>query len=647
MMRSDFIPTQPEDLDGPLDYVLVTGDSYVDHPSFGTALIGRYLQSLGYTCGIIAQPEYHSKDEFMRLGRPKLGFMIAAGNMDSMVSNYTSSKKKRNQDYYAPKMEAGHRPDRATIVYCNRVREAFPHVPIIIAGVEASLRRFAHYDYWEDKVRRSMLVDAGADMLIYGMAERATKEVCARMRRGERLSEIRGVPGTCYLADEVPEGVLEIASYEEVAADKKVYAECFAIQYLEQDPIRGRSLAQKHGDKYVVVEKPAMPLNRQELDDLAKLKFMRTWHPDYDAAGGIPAVQEVKFSITANRGCFGECAFCALTFHQGKIVQSRSVESIVEEAKELTKLPDFKGYIHDIGGPTANFMRPACDRQLKNGTCRGKRCLSPKPCPNLKVDHSEYLKALEEVRKLPGVKKVFVRSGVRFDYALLDRSDRFIWELCRNHVSGQLRIAPEHVAPGVLRLMGKPECQIFNNFEKKFKAVNETLGKDQYMVSYFMSSHPGSTLKEAVELAEYMRDHHINPDQVQDFYPTPGTRATTMYYTGYDPMTMEKVYVPRTYEEKAMQRALLQFRNPKNFDLVRKALHICGREDLIGFGSKCLVPSKGRGRELERKADGREKSRRPVRAGEKAQGTGGKPVSSGKKTPRYARKNQKAKKSKN
>ncbi len=657
-MRSDFIPTQAADIDGPLDFILVSGDAYVDHPSFGTALIGRYLQSLGYTCGIIAQPEFHSKDDFMRLGRPKLGFMIAAGNMDSMVSNYTSSKKKRNQDYFSPKMEAGHRPDRATIVYCNRVREAFPHVPIIIAGVEASLRRFAHYDYWDDKVRRSLLVDAGADMLIYGMAERATKEVCRRMAEGERLSEIQGVPGTCYMTDELPDGVMEIPSYEAVCEDKKTYAECFAMQYLEHDPIRGRSLAQRHGEKYVVVEKPAMPLNRKELDELAKLKYMRTWHPDYDDVGGIAAIQEVKFSITANRGCFGECAFCALAFHQGKIVQSRSVESIVEEAKELTKLPDFKGYIHDIGGPTANFMRPACDKQLKLGTCKGKRCLSPKPCPNLKVDHREYLQALEAVRSLPGIKKVFVRSGVRFDYALLDRSDQFIWELCRNHVSGQLRIAPEHVAPGVLNLMGKPDCSVFGSFEQKFERVNEKLGKDQYIVSYFMSSHPGSTLKEAVQLAEYMRDHRINPDQVQDFYPTPGTRATTMYYTGYDPMTMKQVYVPKSYEEKAMQRALLQYRNPQNHDLVRKALMLCGREDLIGYGPRCLVPPKGgrSGANAGVQSAGRQGSTAKDRSGSKPlsrKNDGGytgvkakqaqeKPA---KKTPRYAQK-AKAKKAK-
>ncbi len=629
-MRSDFIPTQPEDIREPLDFILVTGDAYVDHPSFGTALIGRYLQSLGYTCGIIAQPEYHSKDDFMRLGRPRLGFMVAAGNMDSMVSNYTSSKKKRSQDFFSPRNEAGHRPDRATIVYCNRVREAFPHTQIIIAGVEASLRRFAHYDYWEDRVRRSILIDSGADMLIYGMAERATKEVCRRLSAGERLSQIHGVPGTCYLSPKLPEHVMEIPGYDEVAADKKVYAQCFATQYLEQDPIRGRSLGQKHGNQYVIVEKPAMPLDRQELDELSRLHYERTWHPDYDKAGGIAALQEVKFSITANRGCFGECAFCALTFHQGRIVQSRSVESIVEEAKELTKLPDFKGYIHDIGGPTANFMRPACDAQLKRGTCRGKRCLSPTPCSQLKVDHSEYLTALEAVRRLPGVKKVFVRSGVRFDYALLDHSDRFMRELCQHHVSGQLRVAPEHVAHGVLSLMGKPDCQVFNRFEQMFYDINHKLGKDQYIVSYFMSSHPGSTLREAVQLAEYMRDHHINPKQVQDFYPTPGTRATTMYYTGYDPLTMQRVYVPKTYEEKAMQRALLQYRDPKNHALVRKALRLAHREDLIGYDRRCLVPPEPAEREKGNRR----------RTGGAAQRPASKSAAApqGKKTPRYAKK---------
>lgn len=590
MQRRDFIPTQPQDVNGPLDYILVTGDAYVDHPSFGTALIGRFLQHLGYSVGIIAQPEYHTKDAFMRLGRPVYGFMVAAGNMDSMVSNYTSSKKRRNQDYYSPGMKPGLRPDRATIVYCNRLREAYPGVPLIIAGIEASLRRFAHYDYWNDKVRRSMLVDAGADMLIYGMAEHATEEVCRRMAAGERLSEIRGVPGTCYMSDTVPEWAVEIPGYEEVCADKKVYAQCFGTQYLEQDPIRGRSLAQRHGDKYVVVEKPAMPMNRQELDELAELPFTRQWHPDYDAEGGIPALQEIKFSLSANRGCFGECAFCALTFHQGRIVQSRSIESLVREAELLTKLPDFKGYIHDVGGPTANFMRPACDKQLTSGTCRGKRCLSPKPCPNLKVDHSEYIRALQAIRSIPGVKKVFVRSGVRFDYAMLDPSDRFIRELCSYHVSGQLRVAPEHVAPAVLNLMGKPDCAMFTAFEKKFTAVNEKLGKKQYLVSYYMSSHPGSTLKEAICLAEYMRDHHIQPEQVQDFYPTPGTRATCMYYTGYDPLTLKKVYVPKSYEEKAMQRALLQYRNPANHELVRKALLRGGRADLIGYGPHALVP---------------------------------------------------------
>lgn len=591
MDRNKFLPTKASDVSGQLDFILVSGDAYVDHPSFAPALIGRFLESLGYSVGIIAQPDFHTKDDFARLGRPRLAFVASAGNMDSLVCNYTAAKKKRNQDYFSPGMQAGLRPDRATIVYCNRIREAFPNVPVMIAGIEASLRRFAHYDYWDDKVRRSILIDSGADLLIYGMAEHAVATVAKRLAAGERLSQIRGIPGTCYLANELPEGHVEIPSYEEVCEDKLAYAKAFGTEWREQDPIRGKDLAQKHREKYVVVERPAMPLNREELDALARLPFTREAHPDYDDAGGIPALEEVRFSLSANRGCFGECAFCALAFHQGRIVQSRSCESLVEEAKLLTKLPDFKGYIHDVGGPTANFMRPACDEQLKRGTCPGKRCLSPKPCENLIVDHSEYVKVLKELRKIPGVKKVFVRSGVRFDYAALDPSDEFMKELVEYHVSGQLRVAPEHVSHEVLQLMGKPDCEMFGAFEKRFDRVNRESGNPkQFLVSYYMSSHPGSTLKSAVELAEYMRDKHIQPDQVQDFYPTPGTRATCMYYTGYDPMTLKKVYVPRSYEEKQMQRALLQYRNPANYELVRKALVKCGREDLIGYGPHALIP---------------------------------------------------------
>lgn len=591
MKQVPFIPMTRQELGGKQpDFILVCGDAYVDHPSFGHAIAGRYLQSLGYTVGMIAQPDWHSCADFMRLGRPRLAFIAAAGNIDSMVNHYTAAKKRRSEDYYSPGKKAGLRPDRATIVYCNRIREAYDHAPIIIAGIEASLRRFAHYDYWDDAVRRSILVDSGADLLIYGMAEHAMEAVSKRLAQGERLGRIHGVAGTCYLSDEKPADAIEIESFEQVKADKRAYAKCFGTQYVQQDPIRGKTLVQKHGAQYLVAEKPAMPLTTAELDALSRLPYNRTWHPSYDADGGVPAIEEVKFSITANRGCYGECAFCALTFHQGRIVQARSTESIVEEAKLLTQLPDFKGYIHDIGGPTANFSGPACDKQLQHGACANRRCLSPKPCPNLKVDHTPYLRTLAAVRSLPGVKKVFVRSGVRFDYAMLDRSDRFLRELVEYHVSGQLKVAPEHVSPNVLNLMGKPNCEVFTAFCAKYDQINQKLGKKQFMVPYFMSSHPGSTLNDAVTLALYMRDHHIRPEQVQDFYPTPGTRATCMYHTGLDPLTLKPVYVPKTYEEKRMQRALLQYTRPENQALVRKALTLCGREDLIGYGRQCLVP---------------------------------------------------------
>ena len=591
-MRSDFLPTQKADVKGggQVDFVIVSGDAYVDHPSFGTAIIGRYLQRLGHSVGIIAQPDWHSKQDFMRFGRPKLAFLVAAGNVDSMVNHYTASKKRRSEDFYSPGMKAGRRPDRATIVYCNRVREAFSNAPIVIAGVEASLRRFAHYDYWDDKVRRSILVDSGADMLIYGMAEHAVKAIAQRLADGERIGALDGIAGTCYLRPNLPEGATEVASFEEVTADKKAYAKAFAAQYVHHDPIRGKKVAQKHGDSYLIAEKPAMPLNRAEMDDLATLKYMRTWHPDYDDDGGVPAITEVKFSIAANRGCYGECAFCALAFHQGRIVQSRSTESIVKEAELLSKLPDFKGYIHDVGGPTANFTKPACPNQLKNGACAGKRCLAPTPCKNLVVDHSEYVNTLRAVRKIPKIKKVFVRSGVRFDYIMLDKSKTFLKELSEHHISGQLKVAPEHVSPGVLKLMGKPDCSVFTAFKGEYENINKKMGKNQYLVPYFISGHPGSTLKDAIALAEYMRDNRIRPEQVQDFYPTPGTRATCMYYSGIDPMTMKTVYVPKDYEEKRLQRALLQYHRKENHALVRKALDSAGRGDLIGFGGKCLVP---------------------------------------------------------
>ena len=591
MDRKDFLPTQKEDIgDSQLDFILVTGDAYVDHPSFGTALIGRYIQDMGFSVGVIAQPDYTSTEDFARLGRPKYCFMVASGNMDSMVNNYTSAKKRRSEDLYSPNGEAGKRPDRAVIVYCNRINEAFPHAQIIIAGIEASLRRFAHYDYWSNKVRNSILIDSGADMLIYGMAENATREVVLRLAAGEKLSEITGVAGTCYTLPYVPDYCVEIPSAREVKNDKRAFAEAFATQYLEQDPIRGRSIAQFHDKKYVIAEKPAMPLTQKEFDRIYELFFTRTWHPDYDKYGGIPALAEVKFSVTHNRGCFGECAFCSLAFHQGRIIQTRSTDSVIKEVKYLSKLPDFKGYIHDIGGPTANFSHTACDKQRKYGTCRGKRCLSPTPCEHLNTDHRPFLRTLREARKVPGVKKVFIRSGIRFDYALYDKDHEFIKELCKYHVSGRLKVAPEHISDHVLNIMGKPSCAVFEKFESEFHKASHEAGLNQFLVSYYISSHPGSRLTDAVALAEYMRDHDIHPEQVQDFYPTPGTLATCMYYTGLDPLTMKPVYTAKSAEEKQMQRALLQYRYPQNHDLVRKALVKCHRKDLIGFGKKCLVP---------------------------------------------------------
>ncbi|MBE5761525.1 MAG: YgiQ family radical SAM protein [Clostridiales bacterium] len=595
MSNIAFIPTTKEELGGAQpDFILVSGDAYVDHPSFGAALIGRFLQSKGFSVALISQPGWQDGSDFESLGMPKLAFMVAAGNMDSLVNHYTSAKKPRKQDMYSPGGKAGHRPDRATIVYCNKIRQVFPGAPIIIAGIEASLRRFAHYDYWSDKVRQSILVDSGADMLIYGMAEHASLEVGKRLRNGEKLSEISGVPGTCHMKREMPEGAIEIASFDEVKTDKTAYAKAFSTQYREHDPIRGRTLAQKHGTRgYLIAEKPAMPLSRSELDELYSLEYTYKWHSKYDKDGGVPALSEIKFSITYNRGCYGECAFCALAFHQGRIVQSRSVGSVVQEAKRLMKLPDFKGYIHDIGGPTANFSKPACREQLKRGACAGKRCLSPVPCKNLEAGHTDYVNTLKAVREIPGIKKVFVRSGVRFDYALLDKNDRFIRDLCKYHVSGQLRVAPEHVSKNVLDLMGKPPCEVFDRFLQKFDGINKNLGLDQYAVAYFISSHPGSSLCDAVELALYMKKKNIRPEQVQDFYPTPGTRATCMYYTGIDPNNMKKVYVARDPEEKAMQRALLQYTVKENYALVRKALRKIDRDDLIGTHPGALVPPEG------------------------------------------------------
>ncbi|HAT4364276.1 TPA: YgiQ family radical SAM protein [Clostridium perfringens] len=597
------------------DFVLVTADAYIDHHSFGTAIISRVLENAGYKVGIIAQPDWKSVDDFKKLGRPRLGFLVNGGNMDPMVNHYTVSKKLRKKDLYTPKGEMGKRPDRATIVYCNKIREAYKDVNIVIGGIEASLRRFAHYDYWENKVRKSILVDSGADLLVYGMSEKQIVEVADFLNQGFDGKYIRHIPGTCYIADsldEIYEEHIVLPSFKEVSSDKRTYAECFKIQYDEQDPVRGRTLVQEHNGKYVVINKPKMPLSREELDRVYALPYQKTYHPIYEKDGGIAAIEEVKFSLVSSRGCSGNCSFCAITFHQGRIVTSRSEDSIVEEAEEITKYDDFKGYIHDIGGPTANFRKPACKKQLTLGACKHKRCMSPGICKNMEVDHREYLHLLRRVRKLPGIKKVFIRSGLRYDYIMADKDDTFFKELVEHHVSGQLKVAPEHVSPNVLKYMGKPAGKTYDEFRRKFFRITERLGKKQFIIPYLMSSHPGCKLEDAIMLAEYLRDINYQPEQVQDFYPTPGTLSTTMFYTGLDPLTMEEVYIPRSKEEKAMQRALLQFKNPKNYNIVYDALVKAGREDLIGNGPKCLIRDKnsfGKGSNHSNHKSGGRKSR--------------------------------------
>jgi uncharacterized radical SAM protein YgiQ len=605
MMDNKYLPISKQDMIDrgweQLDFIIVTGDAYVDHHSFGTAIISRVLENAGYKVGIIPQPNWKDAEDFKKLGVPRLGFLVNAGNMDSMVNHYTVSKKRREKDFYSPGAQMGLRPDRATIVYCNRIREAFKDITIIIGGIEASLRRFAHYDYWSDKVRKSMLIDSGADLLVYGMSERQIVEVADNLNNGLDIQYIRHIPGTCYVVDNIEEvyDYIEIPSYKDVCADKNKYSEAFKIQYEEQDPIRGNTIVQKHTNKYVVQNRPEMPLTREELDKAYSLPYQKNYHPIYEKLGGIPAIEEVKFSIVSSRGCFGSCAFCAITFHQGRIVQSRSEESIVEEAKEITTFEDFKGYIHDVGGPTANFRHPACKNQLKVGACKNKQCLHPSPCKNLDVDHMEYLRVLEKLREVPGVKKVFVRSGLRYDYIMADKNDTFLKELIKHHVSGQLKVAPEHVSHKVLKFMGKPAGKTYDKFMEKFYKITEKIGKKQYIIPYLMSSHPGSSLKEAIELAEYLRDIHYQPEQVQDFYPTPGTLSTTMFYTGFDPFTRQEVYIPKTKNEKAMQRALLQYRNPMKYDLIYSALVQSGREDLIGFGPKCLIKPRGKKNKAE------------------------------------------------
>lgn len=594
MSINGFLPVSREDMEKrnikQLDFVYVCGDAYVDHPSFGHAIISRVLESHGYTVGIIPQPNWKNADDFKKLGKPKYAFLVAAGNIDSMVNHYTVNKKIRSQDSYSPGGKAGMRPDRATIVYCNRIREAYPGIPMIIGGIEASLRRFAHYDYWDNKVRRSILLDTRANVLIYGMGEKAIIMLADALRDGKSIANTN-FDGCCYIKKSLEgmEGYIEIPSCEDVQADKRKYAEATRIQYENQDPIRGKALVQKHFDRYLIQNKPMMPLNTKELDAVYGLKYMRTWHPMYDKDGGVPAIEEVKFSITNNRGCYGSCNFCALTFHQGRIVQSRSEKSVLKEAEQMTWDPDFKGYIHDVGGPTANFYGPGCDKQLKYGTCENKRCLYPKPCANLKITHKKYLELLRKMRAIPGIKKVFIRSGIRYDYLINDKDDEFFYELCKHHVSGQLKVAPEHISDNVLSKMGKPGRSVYDRFCRKFYDINKKIGKEQYLVPYLMSSHPGSTLNDAIELALYIKEHNLHPEQVQDFYPTPFTVSTCMFYTELDPFTMQKVYVPKDMEEKRMQRALLQFRNPDNYNYVVKALKKAGREDLIGYSKECLV----------------------------------------------------------
>lgn len=597
MNKNEFLPISQRDLNNMgidrLDFVYVIGDAYVDHPSFGHAIISRVLEHNGYTVGIIPQPDWHSCEPFKKLGKPRLGFIVMSGNIDPMVNHYTAAKRVRNTDLYSPGGKAGYRPDRADIVYCNRIREAYGDIPIIIGGIEASLRRFAHYDYWSDKVRRSILIDSGADLLIFGMGERQVTEVAELLDAGVPIREIKGVAGTMYLESSeklLPYDGIMLPSFDDVVCDKRKYAEATEIEYEEQDAVRGKPLVQRDNNKwYTVQNPPAMPLTTQELDDVYALPYTRTYHPIYKNQGGIPALDEVEFSITSCRGCYGGCNFCALTYHQGRTVTARSHESIMREAKILTGLKNFKGYIHDVGGPTANFRFAACEQQKKRGVCKTRQCLFPKPCRNLIVDHSDYLELLKKLRRLPGVKKVFVRSGIRYDYLIYDKDESFFYELVKHHISGQLKVAPEHISDNVLKYMGKPGMDVYGRFCRKYEKINSELNKNQFLVPYLMSSHPGSTLNDAIKLAEYLRDTGHNPEQVQDFYPTPGSISTCMYYTGIDPRTMEEVYVPRSYEEKQMQRALLQYRNPKNRKLVLKALKKAGRDDLIGNDKKCLI----------------------------------------------------------
>lgn len=595
-MQHGFLPISKEEMKQrgweQVDFVYVSGDAYVDHPSFGHAIITRVLEAHGYKVGIIAQPDWKNKESIMVFGEPRLGFLVSSGNMDSMVNHYTVSKKRRKADAFTPGGVMGKRPDYAAVVYSNLIRQVYKKTPIILGGIEASLRRLAHYDYWSNKLKRSILLDSGADILSYGMGERSIVEIAEALDSGMAVSDITYIDGTvCKVKSlDCVYDAITLQSYDELQKDKLNYARSFYVQYCNTDPFTAKRLVEPYGEHlYIVQNPPSKPLSQSEMDRVYSYPYMRTYHPSYEELGGVPAIEEVKYSLISNRGCFGACSFCALTFHQGRIIQTRSHESLIEEAKKFIWDKDFKGYIHDVGGPTANFRAPACEKQLTHGACKNKQCLFPKPCKNMRVDHKDYLRLLRKLRELPNVKKVFIRSGIRFDYLMADKDDTFFKELCEHHVSGQLKVAPEHISDAVLQKMGKPENSVYQAFTKKYKQINERIGKNQFLVPYLMSSHPGSTMKEAVELAEYLRDLGYMPEQVQDFYPTPSTISTCMYYTGVDPRTMEKVYVPVNPHEKAMQRALIQYRNPKNYDLVLEALKVAARMDLVGYDKKCLI----------------------------------------------------------
>ena len=592
-----FLVTERADMEArgwaELDFVLISGDAYVDHPSFAPAVIGRYLESKGYRVGIIAQPDWNDVNAFKKLGKPRLASLVTAGNLDSMLNKFTAAKKIRREDDYSPGGEAGHRPDRATLVYSNRMKEAFRDVPLIIGGIEASLRRFGHYDYWSDTVRRSILVDSKADVLIYGMGELQIIELAEALDQNRFEESLPNIRGICYMSKDIPSiDCVECPSFEEIKADKMAFADAFRIQYDEQDPFYGRPIVQKHGDRYVVQNVPALPLTQEQMDAAYDLPYTRKWHPSYDDKGGVPALSEVQFSLVSQRGCFGSCSFCAITNHQGRIIQNRSHQSLIDEAKLMINMDGFKGYIHDVGGTTANFRHLACDRQAVFGACKGRTCAAPEPCENLNTNHDDYIALLRKLRKLKGVKKVFVRSGLRYDYVLADNNKAFVKELCQYHVSGQLKVAPEHVSKRVTTMMGKAGKEEFLTFKKWFEEANRELGKKQYLVPYFMSSHPGCTLEDAIELAEFLRDQHMYPEQVQDFIPTPGSLSTCMYYTGINPLDGKPVYVAKKGRDKAKQRALMQYKNIENYDLVKEALIEANRRDLIGFGPECLIPSR-------------------------------------------------------